>query len=152
MPGVGDHHVDAAQLVGGPVDQREDRVAVGDVGGHRDRAAPGGGDLLGDGLGARLVHVVDGDGVPVAGQPQRDAAADPRPAPVTTAVLTRPRSFGSTRIFTFSSLLSISSRKPFDDEVVERDPAGDELGGVDLLVAQQADGRRVVARSRRACR
>ena len=52
-----------------------------DVRGHGQRTAARLGDLGGDGLGGRLVDVVDGDGVPVAGQAQRDPAADPPARP-----------------------------------------------------------------------
>ena len=140
---VGDHDVDAAELVGGPVDEREDGVAVGDVGRYRDRAATGVGDLLGDRLGSRLVHVADGDGVPVAGQPQRDPPADP-PAGTGDDRGAHTRSFGVTRIFTFSSLLSINSRNPLPTRSSSPIRPVMNCVGVDLLVAEQADGGRVV--------
>lgn len=100
-----------AELVRHPLDEREDGVPVGDVGGHGERAATGRGDLGGDGLGDRRVHVVGGHRVPVAGQPQRDGPADPA-AGAGDDRGRHPRSCGETRIFTFSSLWSISSRKP----------------------------------------
>jgi hypothetical protein len=47
---VVDDDVDATELGNSPVYQRWQRVEVGDVGGVRQRSAPRGLDLLGDGL------------------------------------------------------------------------------------------------------
>ena len=111
MPALATIDVDAAQLSGSLVDEREHGVAVGDVGRDGESPAARRGDLLGDRFGAGLVDVADRDGVPVAGQPERDAAPDPPPGPRDHDVA-HTRSFGVTRILTFSSLFSISSVKP----------------------------------------
>ena len=60
--GVGDHHVEAAELVDGALHQRVRRLGITDRAHLRDGAAPLGCDRVGRRLGGVAVHIVDHHG------------------------------------------------------------------------------------------
>jgi hypothetical protein len=74
-------HADRAEAGGDRGDQALDLTLVGDVGDERLGRAAVAADAPGNLTGLVLVDAVDGDRMPVAGQPSRDRAAQPARAP-----------------------------------------------------------------------
>ena len=113
-PGVGDEEVEAAVLLGR--DAGEHRLGlgvVGVVGGDGDAAAAAGGDRVGgvlDGAAAGSLRARgaarDVDRRAAVAEGERDAATDPRLAPVTTA--TRPRRSGACQVMAPSGGTAVS--------------------------------------------